>query len=175
MTLACCALAGWGSCSAARDRYPGTANLIPVGIKAAHDHGAARGGWGSQLRRNGTICQRKRYAQDPNQDTEMAECPKATNSKTRTSRNIRKACFGTPLWFARRDPNPQPTRVRSRQPGQHLKYHLGRPSCATPEGLPTKMQGRCPLDVRSPPRWSGLGPGLLGARPPKLQCAPADP
>lgn len=34
-------------------------------------HGAARGGWGSQRRRNGTICQRKRYAQDPDKDTEM--------------------------------------------------------------------------------------------------------
>ncbi len=58
---------GYHSCSTARDRYPGTANLIPVGIKAAHEHGAARGGWGSQRRRNGTICQRKRYAQDPDQ------------------------------------------------------------------------------------------------------------
>ena len=111
----------------------------------------------------------------PDKDTEMAECPKATNKKTRMSRNIRKACLGISLWSARWDPNPEPTRVRSRQTGQHLKYHLGRPSFAAPEGLPTKMQGRCPLDVRSPPRWSGLGPGLLGARPPMLQCAPADP
>lgn len=82
---------------------------------------------------------------------------------------------GTAPFVSASDTPRIPTRVRSRQPGQHLKYHLGRPSCATPEGLPTKMQGRCPLDRRSPPRWNGLGPGPPGARPPRLQCAPADP
>ena len=48
----------------------------------------------------------------------------------------------TPKWSARRDPNPEPTGVRSRQPDPHLRCHLGPPSCAAPEGLPTKLQGR---------------------------------